>query len=88
MNEITREIVRKIDADVEEITKGQENVKIAEAAQPFIKKYAKENGLDEIDLFVDYMDHVALTSKQLGVSQEGERIFGEAEIDSDNLKLY
>lgn len=88
MNEITREIVKKIDKDVEEVTKGQANAKVAEAAAPFIKKYAAEAGLDEIDLFVDYMDHVALTSKHMAMNEEGEKIFGESDIARDDFKLY
>ena len=88
MNEMTREIVRKIDKEVEEVTKGQANAKVAEAAAPFIKKYAAEAGIDEVDLFVDYMDHVALSSKHMAMNEEGEKMFDESEIDSANLKLY
>lgn len=88
MNEISREIVRKIDKDVEEATRGMDSIKIAEAAQPFIKKYAEENGIDEIDLFIDYMDHVAITSKKMGMNEGGESVFTEGEIEKDSFRLY
>lgn len=88
MNDISREIVKKIDHDIEELTKGKKEVKIAELVQPFIKKYASEAGIDEIDLFIDYMDHAALTSKQMAMNNEGEKMFGEEEMDRPDFRLY
>lgn len=88
MNEISRELVKKIDAEIEELSKNNPNFKVAEAAQPFIRKFAEEAGIDEIDLFVDYMDHVALSSKRVAQSSEGEMIFSEEELDKDSFKLY
>ncbi len=88
MNEITREIVKKIDEEIEEYTKEEKKAKLGEIVQPYIKKYAEEAGIDEIDLFVDYMDHVALTSKQMAMNEEGEKLFGESELDRPDFKLY
>ena len=88
MNEVSRELVRKIDAEVEELLKEKPEGKINELAQPIISKYAKEAGVDEIDLFIDYMDHVALTSKNMVLNQEGEKIFDENTLDSPDFKLY
>lgn len=88
MNEITREIVKKIDNDIEEITKENKAAKIGEIVQPFIKKYAQEAGIDEVDLFIDYMDHAALTSKNMAMNSEGEKIFGQEELDKQDFKLY
>ena len=80
--------VRKIDKDVEEATRGIGDVKIAQAAQPFIEKYAAEAGIDPTDLFIDYMDHIAITSKKMGMNEGGESVFSESEVDSDNFRLY
>lgn len=88
MNEVSRELVKKIDAEVEELLKEKPEGKINELAQPIIFKYAKEAGMDEIDLFIDYMDHVALTSKNMALNQEGEKMFDEAELDRPDLRLY
>ncbi len=88
MNEVSRELVKKIDAEVEELLKEKPEGKINELAQPIISKYAKENGMDEVDLFIDYMDHVALTSKNMALNQDGEKIFDEAELDKPDLRLY
>ncbi len=88
MNEISRELVKKIDKDVEEATRGMDSIKIAQAAQPFIEKYAAEAGIDPTDLFIDYMDHVAITSKKMGMNEGGESVFSESEVDSDNFRLY
>ena len=88
MNEVTRDICKKIDADIEAATKGQEQVKLGEIVQPYIEKYAKEAGLDPIDLFVDYMDHVSITSKQNAMNKQGELIFGENDLENPNFRLY
>ncbi len=88
MNEVSRELVRKIDAEVEELLKEKPEGKINELAQPIIARYAKEAGIDEIDLFIDYMDHVALNSKNMVLNQEGEKLFDEKTLDSPDFKLY
>lgn len=88
MNEVTREIVRKIDAEIEELSKTKKDIKLGEVVKPYIEKYAKEAGIDELDLFVDYMDHVALTSKQMSLNSEGETMFGEADLERPDFKLY
>lgn len=88
MNEITREIVRKIDAEIEAATKGQEQVKIGEIVKPYITKYADEAGLDPIDLFIDYMDHLSLTSKQSALNKQGEIMLDESDLDNPNFRLY
>lgn len=88
MNEITREIVKKIDAEIEEATKGQEVVKLGEIVKPYIMKYAEEAGLDPVDLFIDYMDHVSLSSKQTALNNQGEIMFGESDLENPNFKLY
>lgn len=88
MNEVSRELVKKIDAEVEDILKEKPEGKINEVAQPIISKYAREAGMDEIDLFIDYMDHVALTSKNMALNQEGEKMFDEAALDRPDLRLY
>lgn len=88
MNEVTREVVRKIDAEIEELAKTKQDIKLGEVVKPYIEKYAKEAGLDELDLFVDYMDHIALTSKQMSLNSEGEMMFGEADLDRPDFKLY
>ncbi|MGN0512827.1 MAG: hypothetical protein ACI4GD_01015 [Lachnospiraceae bacterium] len=88
MNEISRELVKKIDEEVEVLQKEKPQAKINELAQPVISKYAKEAGVDEIDLFIDYMDHVALTSKNMALNQEGEVMFDEGELEKPDFKLY
>ena len=88
MNEISRELVKKIDEEVEVLQKEKPQAKINELAQPVISKYAKEAGVEEIDLFIDYMDHVALASKNMALNQEGEVMFDEGELEKPDFKLY
>jgi hypothetical protein len=88
MNDLARELVKKIDDDMEQLLKEQPEAKIGEAVQPFIKKYAEEAGIDEIDLFIDYMDHVALTSKRLGTAEGGDKMFTDKDLDNPDFRLY
>lgn len=88
MNDLSRELVKKIDDEMEQLLKVNPNAKIGEVVQPIVKKFAAENGIDEIDLFVDYMDHVALASKKLGISEGNEQLFSESDIDNPDFKLY
>lgn len=88
MNDLSRELVKKIDDEMEQLLKVNPDAKIGEVVQPFIKKIAAENGIDEIDLFVDYMDHVALASKKLGASEDSEKLYTENDIDSPDFRLY
>lgn len=89
MNEVSRQLMSKIDAEVEKVTKGNPQMKISEAAQPFIDKFAAEAGIDRIDLFVDYMDHVAISSKRMAMNNsEKETIFSENDLESSGMRLY
>lgn len=87
MNEISRSLMEKIDKYVDEHTSpmGQENA--AKIAEPYLTQLAKENGIDPVDLLVDYLDHVALVSKKMNMDN-GEKIFSEDEITKDDFKLY
>lgn len=88
MNDTVRSICEKIDADLKELSKENSNYRIGEVIKPYITKYAGEAGIDEIELFVDYMDHVALKSKKMATEEDGETVFGEAELDKPDFKLY
>lgn len=88
MNEVSRELVKKIDEEVEALLKEKPEGRINELAQPIISRYAKEAGMDEIDLFIDYMDHVALNSKNMAFNEEGEKMFDEATLDRPDFRLY
>jgi hypothetical protein len=87
MNEISRNLMTQIDKYVEEHTSalGQENT--AKIAQPEIERLAAENGIDSVDLLVDYLDHVALVSKRMNMNSD-EKMVSEEELLKDDFKLY
>lgn len=87
MNEISRKLMAQIDEYVEEHTSAMAQENSAKIAEPIIAKLASENGMDPVDLLVDYLDHVALVSKKMNMDN-GEKIFTEDEIASDDFKLY
>lgn len=87
MNEISRNLMKKIDEYVEEHTNALTKGNSAQLAYPLIQQLAEENGMDPTDLLVDYLDHVSLLSKKMNQDSE-DKIFSESEVDSDNFKLY
>lgn len=88
MNEVSRELVKKIDVEIEAHMKNEPNARLGDIVEPYITKIATEAGVDPVDLLVDYMDHVAINSKKVGMRSENEQIFGENEVDSPDFKLY
>lgn len=87
MNEVNRNLMPLIDQYVEEHTEPMSQKNAAQIAQPEIERLAAENGIDAVDLLVDYLDHVALVSKRMN-QDNGEKMFSEEEIGKEDFKLY
>lgn len=87
MNELSRSLMPLIDKYVEEHTTPISKENAAQIAHPEIDRLAAENGIDPVDLLVDYLDHVAIISKKLNKGGE-EKLFTEEEIESEGFKLY
>lgn len=87
MNELNRTLMEKIDKYVEEHTSPMEQENAVKIAEPYLTQLAQENGIDPVDLLVDYLDHVARVSKKMNMDN-GEKIFTEEELAKEDFKLY
>ena len=61
--ELKRELLAKIDKYVTQMQKENSELNIAHIMKPEVERLAKEYDVDMVDLFVAYMDHVAIDSK-------------------------
>ncbi len=75
-------MLKKLDDIYEAELKKNEQTKVQDAIKPHLEEIAAEYGVDPVDLFIDYMDHVAINSKKLNMSNGEEKSF---EIDMNNL---
>jgi len=80
------DIVKRIDASVEEQLKKYPGGKVQDLMRPEMEKIATETGIDMVDIFIAYMDHVAYTSKKMAA--EAEVNITAEDVDNNNIKLY
>lgn len=69
---LKRELFEQIDKYVTEKQLADPQAKLAELMKPQVEKLAKEHGIDMIDLFVAYMDHVAKSRKTMSLVSESD----------------
>ena len=81
---LRRKILAEIDKYVLEKQMSNSNVKIAEVIKPELERCSNEYNVDMVDLFVAYMDHVAICSKNMSSAELGI----EVDIEQANIKLY
>lgn len=74
-------IMKRIDDFIEEERVAQPGVPDTTIMMPEINRVAEEHELDVTDLFIMYMDHIAITNKR--VAQEAEE-----ELDFTNIKRF
>ena len=82
--ELRRKILAEIDEYVLEKQMNHSTVKIAEVIKPELERCSKEYHIDMVDLFVAYMDHVAISSKNMSLADLGIQV----DINQANIKLY
>lgn len=74
-------IMKQIDNYVESERVNHEGEKDTDIMMPELKKIAAEKNLDLTDLFIAYMDHIAITNKR--IAQEADQ-----EIDFSTVKKF
>ncbi len=77
-------IFDRLDNLVIEAQKSSEQVQVAKVIQPQLSALAAEYGVDEIDIFVEYMDHLAKKSKHMALMEEEMQV----DVDAPDFKLY
>jgi len=82
--ELKRKILAEIDRYVLEKQMNNSNIKIAEVIKPELERCAKEYDIDMVDIFVAYMDHVAISSKNMSSAELGIQV----DINQTDFKLY
>lgn len=82
--QMKRELMEKIDHYVSVKQMVNSEAKIAEVMKPEIERLSNEYHVDMVDLFVAYMDHVAIKSKKM--ANEKEKMLEN--LDSPEMKLY
>jgi len=82
--ELRRKILAEIDKFVLEKQMRNSEVKIAEVIKPELVRCSNEYNIDMVDLFVAYMDHVAISSKNMSSAELGMQV----DIDQADIKLY
>lgn len=75
------ELMKRIDDFVEAARSDQPGVPDTTIMMPELERIADENGLELTDLFITYMDHIAITNKR--VAQEAEE-----ELDFSKIKRF
>lgn len=82
------ELRRKLLAEIDEYVLSQQlknsEFKIAEIIKPELERLSNKYNIDMIDLFVAYMDHTAIASKNMSSAERGL----EVDIDQPDIKLY
>jgi len=82
--ELRRKILAEIDKYVLEKQMSNSEVKVAEVIKPELERCSKEYGVDMVDLFVAYMDHVAISSKNMSSAELGIQV----DIEQADIRLY
>jgi chromosome condensin MukBEF complex kleisin-like MukF subunit len=83
-SELKRKLLAEIDTYVIQKQMGNAKIKIAEVIKPELERLSKEHHVDMVDLFVAYMDHVAINSKNMSSNDLGMQV----DIDQADIKLY
>lgn len=81
--ELKRELLAELDKYVIEKQMSNSDTKIAEVIKPELERMSKEHNVDMVDLFVEYMDHVARSSKRMA-AEAGDEI----DMNKLDIKLY
>lgn len=76
------EMLKEIDEIFEAKLHEDEKVKVQDVLKENMDELSQKYGIDPVDLFITYMDHVAIDSKKLGRSN-GDEI--QMEIDMNNI---
>lgn len=74
-------IMKRIDDYVEKERYNKEGMKDTDIMMPELNAISAEYGIEITDLFIAYMDHIAITNKR--IAQEAEE-----EIDFSNVKKF
>lgn len=74
-------IMKRIDDYVEKERYNKEGMKDTDIMMPELNAISDEYGIEITDLFIAYMDHIAITNKR--IAQEAEE-----EIDFSNVKKF
>ena len=76
------EMLKRLDDIYEAALKNDDKAKVQDVIKPYLGEFAKEYDVDEVDIFIDYMDHVARSSKKIANSDGEDR---QIEIDFNSL---
>lgn len=82
--ELRRKLLAELDKYVLEKQMSNSNIKIAEVIKPELERLSNEYNIDMVDLFVAYMDHVAISSKNMSSAEMGMQV----DIEKQDIKLY
>lgn len=61
-----------------------DEIQVAKVIQPLLEDIAKRYEVDMVDIFVEYMDHVAIKSKHMAMREEEMQV----NVDAPDFKLY
>lgn len=76
------EMLAELDKLFEEAIKEDETVKVQDVINNNLDGISQKYGVEPVDVFIAYMDHVAINSKKFGNSNGEEK---QIEIDFNNL---
>ncbi len=76
------EMLKRLDDIYEDALKKDDKAKVQEVIKPYLNDLAAEYGADPVDIFIAYMDHVAVSSKKIANSDGEDK---HIEIDFNNL---
>lgn len=82
--ELRRKLLAELDKYVLAKQMSNSNIKIAEVIKPELERLSNEFNIDMVDLFVAYMDHVAISSKNMSSAELGMQV----DIEKPDIKLY
>lgn len=77
-------IFEELDKIVTEKQMENDEVQVAKVIQPLLAQLASKYNVDMVDVFVEYMDHVAIKSKHMAMKEEEMQV----DIDAPDFKLY
>jgi len=79
------EMLKELDDIYEDCLKKNSEVKVQEAIKPHLEEVGKKYGVDPVDVFIMYLDHVAISSKKLAQSNGEDKQFEINLNDLDSL---
>ncbi|MGN0481003.1 MAG: hypothetical protein ACI4EV_05475 [Lachnospiraceae bacterium] len=77
-------IFEELDKIVTEKQMENDEVQVAKVIQPLLPQLASKYNVDMVDVFVEYMDHVAIKAKHMAMKEEEMQV----DIDAPDFKLY